>query len=123
MITGIGQKLDPDNEISNNNLIILVTCGLNCNLSIWDFYKNDPLAEINLNERFYSLKVSNSGNYICLGSEIGEIWIFIIPEFEFIGKSQGHSSSVVNLRWSPDDKQIISVSDDDSVCIWNFYRI
>ncbi len=58
-----------------------------------------------------------------MGSETGEIWIFNIPQYEFIGKSTGHSSKVNSLKWSPDDKQIISVSSDSSICIWNFYKI
>jgi WD40 repeat protein len=58
-----------------------------------------------------------------MGSEIGEIWIFELNTFELICKSQGHSQRVNTLQWSPDDKQIISVSKDSSVCIWNFYKI
>lgn len=69
------------------------------------------------------MKISNNGNYFALGSETGEIWFFKLPEFEFIGKSQGHSLPIVNLNWSPDDKQILSVSKDSSICLWNFYRI
>jgi WD40 repeat protein len=58
-----------------------------------------------------------------MGSEIGEIWFFEVKGFEFIGKSRGHSAALVNLKWSPDDKQITSVSRDGSICIWNFYKI
>lgn len=58
-----------------------------------------------------------------MGSEAGEIWLFKLPEVEFICKSTGHSKKINNLKWSPDDKQIISVSSDSSICVWNFYKI
>jgi WD40 repeat protein len=58
-----------------------------------------------------------------MGSESGEIWIFRLPDFQFVCKSTGHSLRVNSLNWSPDDKQIISVSSDSSVCVWNFYKI
>ena len=91
-------------------------------MNVWDFHKTEPIGEINLNEKFYAIKISHSGKYFALGSEQGEIWIFRIPMFEFVGKSTGHSLKINSLQWSPDDKQIISVSVDSSICIWNFYK-
>ena len=32
-----------------------------------------------------------------------------------------HSSRVNNVRWSPDEKQLVSVGEDCSVCVWNFF--
>jgi WD40 repeat protein len=126
-ICGISQKIDGECEISKIIIIlliyILVSCGYNCNLCVWDFYQTEPIAEFNLNERFYTLKISHNGKYFAMGSEAGEIWIFKLPDFQFVCKSTGHSLRVNSLNWSPDDKQIISVSSDSSVCVWNFYKI
>lgn len=37
--------------------------------------------------------------------------------------SQGvcHSETIRCVRWSPDEKQLISVGDDCAICVWNFY--
>lgn len=112
-LTGIAQKLDKEYEI--------ISVGCNCNLAVWDFYKSEPIQEINLNEKMRAIKISHSGKYFALGSNSGEVWIFKLPECEFIGKSQGHSRQINNLNWSPDDKQIVSISNDSSICIWNVY--
>ena len=96
---------------------------MNCNLKIWDFFQTDPIGELNLNENFFTLQISNNGMYLALGSESGEVWIFQLPNLEFICKSTGHSHKINHLKWSPDDKQIISCSSDSSICIWNFYKI
>lgn len=90
---------------------------------VWDFYQNESIGEINLNENFYCIQISNNAQFFAMGSERGEIWIFKLSDFEFIGKSIGHSKQINSLKWSPDDKQIISVSADSSICVWNFYKI
>ena len=90
---------------------------------MWDFYQAEPIGEMNLNEKFYCINISNNGKFFALGSDIGEIWIFKLPDYEFIGKSTGHSLRVNSLQWSPDDKQIVSTSIDSSVCVWNFYKV
>lgn len=97
--------------------------GYNCNLALWDFNQTEPVAEMSLNQNLTCVEISNNGNYIAIGNEFGEILFFRLPDFEFLGKSTGHSKELNFLKWSPDDKQIISLSVDNSVCIWNFYKI
>ncbi len=78
---------------------------------------------MSLNQNLCCIEISNKGEYIAIGNEYGEILFFKLPDFEFIGKSSGHSKELSFLKWSPDDKQIISLSPDNSVCVWNFYKI
>ena len=75
-----------------------------------------------MNNKFNAIKVSNNGRYVALGSDDGEVWFFQLPGFDLIGMSNGHSTRINNLNWSPDDKQLISVGADNSICIWNFYK-
>jgi WD40 repeat protein len=44
-----------------------------------------------------------------------------LNNFTFLGKGLGHSGPVTKLKWSLDEKQIISVSTDSSISVWNFY--
>lgn len=112
-IFDMDQKKTEDYEI--------ISIGYNCGLIIWDFFKIDPVVEMNLGANFFALKISNSGKYIALGSETGELWLLMIKEFRLIGKASGHSQRVVSLSWSPDDKQIVSTSIDGSIGVWNIY--
>ena len=113
IITGISQKVERENEI--------ISVGINCPLCVWDFYQTKPVKEINIGEKMMTVKISHNGKYFAAGSCFGELWLFKLPECEFISKSQGHSSEINRLQWSPDDKQIVSVSSDSSLCIWNIY--
>lgn len=112
-ISGITQRAAKDNEI--------ISVGFNCNMCVWDFYKNEPVKEYDLGEKMMTVKISHNDKYFAVGSYIGELWLFKVPEFELIGKSQGHSMAITKLKWSPDDKQIVSVAEDGSMCIWNIY--
>jgi WD40 repeat protein len=47
--------------------------------------------------------------------------IFNIEKNLYMGKYQGHSGPMNKLKWTSDEKQILSVSDDGSVCVWNFF--
>ena len=113
VISGIAQKTERENEI--------MSVGINCDLYVWDFYQVNPVKEIKLGEKMMTVKISHNGKYFAVGSCFGELWLFKLPECEFISKSQGHSSAINRLQWSPDDKQIVSVSSDSSLCIWNVY--
>jgi hypothetical protein len=65
---------------------------------LWDFFSAEPIGEMNLNNtKFFILKMSNSGKYFAMGSENGELWLFHVKDFKFIGKSQGHSTQVLFL--------------------------
>ena len=114
VLTGISQKVDREYEI--------ISCGINTELYVWDFYKSEPVKSINLNENMMAVKISHNGKYFALGSSSGELWLFSLPKYEFMGKSQGHSRHINNLQWSPDDKQVVSISVDSSICIWNVYN-
>ena len=35
----------------------------------------------------------------------------------------GHSANVTSLCWTPDGRQLISVSEDSTICVWNFYDV
>lgn len=104
----------------NNNKEVL-SVGFNCGLCLWDFYKPDPVVELNLGRNFFCLKISNSGKYIALGSEFGELWILCIDSLKILSTMQGHSQRISSISWAPDDKQIITCCMDNSICIWNFY--
>lgn len=71
-----------------------------------------------------TIQVSPSGKYIAFGTETNEVFVYQLEglnNFTFMGKGLGHSGPVTKLKWSPDEKQIISVSTDSSISVWNFY--
>jgi WD40 repeat protein len=71
-----------------------------------------------------AIQVSPSGRFVAFGTETNEVFIYSLAgqnQVEFVAKGLGHSGPVTKLKWTPDEKQIISVSTDSSISVWNFY--
>lgn len=102
----------------------LVTSGQGAPIYFWDCDQINPVAEIVYPYKVLTIQVSPSGKYLAFGTETNEVFVYSIQGlngFQFLGKGLGHSGPVTKLKWSPDEKQIISVSTDSSISIWNFY--
>jgi len=116
MILDMSQRKDHENE--------LVTCGQGSPIFFWDCDQADPVAYIEYPYKVNTIQVSYNGKYIAFGTETNEVFVYDIKnmgKFLMVGKANAHSGPVMKLRWSPDDKQIVSVASDASLCIWNFY--
>jgi len=99
----------------------LVTCGNNCPVLFWDCDIVDPVDKIDYPYKLVTISVSPSGKYVAMGSETAEVLLFEVATKKFIGRYSSHSDTITKLKWSPDEKQIVSVSTDASMCIWNFF--
>lgn len=113
----------------------LITCGMNTPLLFWDCDVAEPVEKIDVPSKLLTIDVSNSGKFLACGNENGEVFtffsiykklkkkvmVFDIHSEAYLGKCIGHSSSVNKLKWSHDEKQIVSVGADASLCIWNFF--
>ena len=107
-----------------DNELELVSGGQGAPIYFWDCDETNPVGEIVYPYKILTLRVSPSGNFIAFGTETNEIFVYRISEtasFSQIGKGIGHSGPITKLNWTPDEKQIVSVSTDNSICIWNFY--
>lgn len=50
-----------------------------------------------------------------------KVILYDVASTKCLGRFLGHSIGVSKLKWTPDEKQIISVSFDYSLCVWNFF--
>jgi len=102
----------------------LITGGQGAPIYFWDCDASSPVAEIVYPYKVLSINVSPSGRFLAFGTETNEVFVYSISglnSFTFLGKGLGHSGPVTKVKWSPDEKQIISVSTDSSISVWNFY--
>ena len=73
------------------------------------------------NLQILSIALSNDNKYLCIGNDIGQIFIISIKTHKLISKHSIHSNGVTSIAWTPDDKQIITTSHDSSIAVSNFY--
>lgn len=108
-----------------DNELELVTAGHGAPIFFWDCDVRDPVAQIPYPYKVLSLAVSPSGRALAFGTETNEVFVYSMDalQFTFLGKGLGHSGPVQKVQWSPDEKQIVSVSSDCSISVWNFYGV
>jgi WD40 repeat protein len=107
-----------------DNELELITAGQGSPILFWDIDEKTPVSQIAYPYKVLTIKVSPSGRFLAFGTETNEVFTYGMSganDFKFLGKGLGHSGPVQKVHWSPDEKQIISVSADSSVTVWNFY--
>jgi WD40 repeat protein len=117
--TGLSQRKDRDRET--------VTCSLDGKIMFWDVDYADPTGCIEpppgAVQRLTCVAVSPSGRYIAAGSEEAKLNIYDLVDCTLIQECEGHLGSINKVRWSPDQKQIITAGKDGCVIIWNFFEM
>ncbi|CAJ1402866.1 unnamed protein product [Effrenium voratum] len=118
-ITGITQRKDHDNEV--------VSCSQDGKLLFWDVDYPDPTGCIDspseMPLKLRCCEVSPNGRYIAAGSDDARMYIYDLLSCQCIQECEAHSGGVTQLRWSPDQKQIISAGKDGCVVVWNFFEL
>ena len=107
-----------------DNEFELVTCGQGAPIFFWDCDEGNPVAQIDYPYKVLSIQVSPTGRMVAFGTETNEVFVYSLQgqnQVTFVAKGLGHSGPVTKLKWTPDEKQIISVSTDSSISVWNFY--
>jgi len=61
---------------------------------------------------------SHSGRYVATGGTAGVVRLWDLYAFKVISEVTGHSNAINSLKFTPDDKQIISGGSDGSIFIW-----
>ena len=71
------------------------------------------------------LALSPEGSeYLLVSTAAGDIQVWDLrqpSQSDLISQGSAHSHSVTQACWSPDGKQIVSVSKDSCICVWNFF--
>jgi WD40 repeat protein len=102
----------------------LITAGSGSPIFFWDCDEKQPVAQIAYPYKVTTIQISPSGKHLAFGTDTNELFVYSLQglnNFSFLGKGLGHSSAVQKISWSPDEKQVISVSADHSISVWNFF--
>ena len=109
------QRLDSEQE--------LITCDNMGRLLHWDCDIRDPVAVVQ-DPGGLCLScciVSPSGRYIAFAGQDSTLKVLAIENNEVVGLGQGHSDAIKMIKWTPDEKQLVTVGADSCICIWNIY--
>jgi len=112
---GISQRRKEDYE-----LVSVVSDGRTL---VWDCDYVDPVKSVSDPEKLSlnAVDVSPCGQFAVIGGESALIYVLNLSTMEALSTCVAHSSPVQKVRWTPDGKQFVAVSQDSSISIWNWY--
>jgi WD40 repeat protein len=68
-----------------------------------------------------SIAVSSSNKYFVTGGQLGVVRVYDYQSGAFITECRAHSSGITCVKFSQDDKQVVSTGRDGLVVVWNFF--
>mmetsp|Transcript_71682 Transcript_71682/g.184871 ORF Transcript_71682/g.184871 Transcript_71682/m.184871 type:complete len:623 (-) Transcript_71682:98-1966(-) len=118
-ITSLSQRKDREKEV--------VSCSLDGKILFWDVDYSDPTGALEAPGgnaiRFRCCEVSPSGRYIAAGADDARLYIYDLAACACIQECDGHAGGITQVRWSPDQKQIVTGGRDGCVIVWNFFEL
>jgi WD40 repeat protein len=110
---------------SDNNKFLSV--GQERKITYWDLRKTQADAVLESSpyrgesDELLSICISHNNKYFVTGGQLGIVRIYDFSNGSFIAECKAHSSTITCVKFSPDDKQVVSTGRDGLVVVWNFF--
>ena len=105
----------------------VLTVGQEKRLSFWDLREQHPVSITDLSSDMSDegqvVAVSHAGNVVATaGSGMTiKVWQYSVEDVTLFATGSGHSGTILSLKFSADDKQLVSVGHDGLVLVLNLY--
>jgi len=125
-ITGLVQKMGGLNALAlcaDQNSFL--TAGQEKRITYWDVREPDPVQVIDpahVDAEATCIAISSSGLYFATGGTDQQVKLWKMDGGTLIVEGTGHSAPLKDLKFSPDDRQLISVGEDGNIFVWNVYE-
>lgn len=104
---------------------LVLTVGQEKRVTKWDLRDHSPVSLTDLSPRnddeALAVAVSSNGLWVATAGTAQLVKIWDMQSMRLVSSQTGHSGTVVDLKFSPDDKQLVSVGTDGLVLVWNIY--
>jgi WD40 repeat protein len=93
--------------LDNNKFL---TVGQERRITYWDLRKVNPEAILESSpykgesEELQAIAISNNNKYFAVGGQMGVLRIYDFSSGQFIHECRAHSSTILSVSFSPDDK-------------------
>ncbi len=125
-ITSHQQRMGGINGVAlSSDQTIVLTVGQERRVTSWDLRDQNPTAvrdlSPNLDDEAQAIALSHSGRLFATAGTAKLIKLWSFDTLELLAVGEGHSGTVTDLKFSPDDRQVVSVGVDGNVFVWNCY--
>mmetsp|Transcript_16704 Transcript_16704/g.39002 ORF Transcript_16704/g.39002 Transcript_16704/m.39002 type:complete len:189 (-) Transcript_16704:338-904(-) len=127
-LTSHVQRMGGINGIAlSQDQTMVITVGQEKRLTCWDLRDHNPVKVTNLSsdmsDEALTVAISSSGKFVATGGTAQLLKLWDYATMELIASCEGHSGAINDLKFSPDDKQLVSVGADGIILVWNLYDV
>lgn len=99
----------------------LITTGSDRKITYWDTFDGQAIRMLDGSEdgEVNTLAINKEGNHFASGGEDQIVKLWSYDEGVVLYEGIGHSSSILRIIFSPDQKNMISVGNEGAIFIWN----
>lgn len=99
----------------------LITTGSDRKITYWDTFDGQAIRMLDGSEdgEVNTLAINKEGNHFASGGEDQVVKLWSYDEGVVLYEGIGHSSTILRLIFSPDQKNMISVGSEGAIFIWN----
>eukprot|EP00617_Octactis_speculum_P023926 CAMPEP_0185769252 /NCGR_PEP_ID=MMETSP1174-20130828/53472_1 /TAXON_ID=35687 /ORGANISM="Dictyocha speculum, Strain CCMP1381" /LENGTH=614 /DNA_ID=CAMNT_0028454245 /DNA_START=34 /DNA_END=1875 /DNA_ORIENTATION=- len=101
---------------------MILTVGQEKRVTMWDLRDQNPIhvqdLSVDLTDEGLALAVSHDGTVVATGGSAKKLKLWKFPELTLIEERVGHSGFITDIKFSPDDKQLVSVGMDGAIIVW-----
>lgn len=126
------QRTGGVNDVAlNHNETIVITVGQEKSISFWDLRQQLPVlsidhSQVGMHEDEAScIAVSNDGNLFATGGAdlVVKLWMLVDSSKPvLLQNNYGHTGNINALKFTDDDRQLVSVADDGAIFVWNIFN-
>jgi WD40 repeat protein len=107
------------------NQTLVATVGQEKRVTLWDLRDHNPIRCADLSphhdDEALAVAVSSDGKWVATGGTAQVLKLWDAETLSLVASEAGHSGTVVDLKFSPDDKQLVTVGADGIILVWNLY--
>jgi|TARA_B110000902_G_scaffold202007_1_gene229401 WD40 repeat protein len=72
-------------------------------------------------QQLRSIAVSPSGRYVATCGDGQSLCVYRVADGSLCASVEAHFAAMTSVRWSPDERQLISGAENCSLASWNFF--
>ena len=109
-----------------NDQTSIMSTGTDRMVSLWDLRQHEPTRQVSFGTKFEdstanTISPSHCGRYFATGGTNQAVTLWDGNSIKPIQSGIAHTSSINQVLFSPDDRQLLSCGEDQSIMVWNFY--
>ena len=99
----------------------IITTGSDRKVTYWDTFDGQAIRMLDGSEEgeVNALAINKDGNHFASGGEDQIVKLWSYDEGVVLYEGVGHSSTILKITFSPDQKNLISVGNEGAIFIWN----